>query len=36
MTFASELTTWPRYLTRGERGAGFAEVAERVIRLRAV
>jgi hypothetical protein len=29
--FASELHTWPAYLTDGERGAGFAEVAARVI-----
>jgi hypothetical protein len=29
--FASELHTWPAYLTAGERGAGFAEVAARVI-----
>jgi len=27
MAFAAELTVWPRYLTRGARGAGFAEVA---------
>jgi len=25
--FADRLTVWPAYLTRGERGAGFAEVA---------
>ena len=25
--FASELAHWPRYVTQGERGAGFAEVA---------
>jgi hypothetical protein len=29
--FAAQLTTWPAYLTQGERGAGFAEVARRVI-----
>jgi HAD superfamily hydrolase (TIGR01484 family) len=29
--FASVLHTWPAYLTQGERGAGFAEVAQRVI-----
>ncbi len=34
LRFAPELTTWPAYLTRGERGAGFAEVAERLIEAR--
>jgi hypothetical protein len=29
--FAGALHTWPAYLTDGERGAGFAEVARRVI-----
>jgi hydroxymethylpyrimidine pyrophosphatase-like HAD family hydrolase len=32
--FASQLTTWPAYLTDGERGAGFAEVAQRLLRAR--
>lgn len=32
--FAPELTVWPAYLTAGERGAGFAEVAERLIEAR--
>ena len=32
--FAAQLHTWPAYLTRGERGAGFAEVAERVLAAR--
>jgi HAD superfamily hydrolase (TIGR01484 family) len=27
MRFADALTTWPTYITRGERGAGFREVA---------
>ena len=27
LAFAGQLTVWPRYLTQGERGAGFAEVA---------
>jgi HAD superfamily hydrolase (TIGR01484 family) len=29
--FALQLTTWPAYITNGERGDGFAEVAARVI-----
>ena len=33
--FADQLTVWPRYLTEGERGVGFAEVAARLIALRA-
>jgi HAD superfamily hydrolase (TIGR01484 family) len=32
--FAAQLTTWPAYITGGERGAGFAEVARRVIEAR--
>jgi len=28
LAFAGQLTVWPRYLTQGERGAGFAEVAD--------
>jgi HAD superfamily hydrolase (TIGR01484 family) len=32
--FASQLHTWPAYLTEGERGAGFAEVAARVLEAR--
>jgi HAD superfamily hydrolase (TIGR01484 family) len=32
--FAAQLHTWPAYLTDGERGAGFAEVARRVIEAR--
>jgi HAD superfamily hydrolase (TIGR01484 family) len=31
LRFASELTVWPAYLTLGERGAGFAEVADALI-----
>ena len=32
--FAAQLHTWPAYITRGERGAGFAEVAQGVIAAR--
>ena len=35
MRFAPQLTVWPAYLTRGERGAGFAEVADAIIGARA-
>lgn len=35
LRFAAELHTWPAYLTAGERGAGFAEVAERLLQGRA-
>jgi len=31
LQFADVLTTWPTYLTRGARGAGFAEVADRLV-----
>jgi hypothetical protein len=31
LRFASELAVWPAYLTHGERGAGFAEVADALI-----
>lgn len=34
LRFERELTVWPTYLTDGERGVGFAEVAERVVSLR--
>jgi HAD superfamily hydrolase (TIGR01484 family) len=34
LRFAAELTVWPAYLTQGERGAGFAEVADAVIAAR--
>jgi HAD superfamily hydrolase (TIGR01484 family) len=30
--FADQLTVWPAYLTRRERGAGFAEVADALLR----
>jgi hypothetical protein len=33
--FASALLHWPRYITQGERGAGFAEVAAAVLAERA-
>jgi len=32
--FAAELHTWPAWITQGERGAGFAEVAQRVLAAR--
>jgi hydroxymethylpyrimidine pyrophosphatase-like HAD family hydrolase len=32
--FAAQLTTWPTYLTDGARGAGFAEVARRLVSAR--
>jgi HAD superfamily hydrolase (TIGR01484 family) len=32
--FASQLHTWPRYLTDSERGHGFAEVANALLRAR--
>ncbi len=34
--FVAQLTHLPRYITQGERGAGFAEVAARVLRQRRV
>jgi HAD superfamily hydrolase (TIGR01484 family) len=34
LAFASALEVWPAYLTEGERGAGFAEVAHRLIEAR--
>lgn len=34
MDFAAQLHTWPAYLTRSERGAGFAEVAAAVLAAR--
>ena len=34
MRFADQLTVWPAYLTRGERGAGFAEVADALLAAR--
>ena len=35
MRFAAELKVWPAYITRGERGTGFAEVADAIIVARA-
>jgi HAD superfamily hydrolase (TIGR01484 family) len=32
--FAAQLHTWPAFITDGERGAGFAEVAQRVLQAR--
>ncbi len=32
--FAAELTVWPAYITRAERGAGFAELAQAVLAAR--
>lgn len=34
MDCAGRLTQWPAWITRGERGAGFAEVADAVLRAR--
>ena len=34
MRFADQLTVWPAYLTRAERGAGFAEVVDALLRAR--
>jgi HAD superfamily hydrolase (TIGR01484 family) len=31
MDFAGALTTWPRYVTEGARGAGFAQVVDRLL-----
>ncbi len=36
LRFADQLTVWPRYLTAGERGAGFAELAARVLHARSL
>ena len=36
MAFADTLTVWPAYLTKGARGAGFAEVAQRLLSAREV
>ena len=35
LRFEVELEVWPAYLTHGERGAGFAEVAQRLLQARA-
>ncbi|GMV45652.1 MAG: hypothetical protein AMXMBFR66_10500 [Pseudomonadota bacterium] len=35
LRFAAELEVWPAYLTEGERGAGFAEVADALLAARA-
>ena len=35
LRFADQLSVWPTYLTRGERGAGFAEVADALLGARA-
>jgi hydroxymethylpyrimidine pyrophosphatase-like HAD family hydrolase len=32
--FAGQLHTWPRYLTAGERGAGFAELVRHLLERR--
>ncbi len=31
MNFAAQLSTWPRYITQGERGDGFAEVTRALL-----
>jgi len=33
--FADQLHTWPAYITEGERGQGFAEVAQVLVTARA-
>ncbi len=33
--FEQQLEVWPRYITSGERGAGFAEVVEAILQVRA-
>jgi hydroxymethylpyrimidine pyrophosphatase-like HAD family hydrolase len=35
MHFADQLQVWPAWLTRAERGRGFAELATRLLRARA-
>ncbi len=35
MRFAAQLHTWPAWITEGERGRGFAEVARRLLAARA-
>jgi hydroxymethylpyrimidine pyrophosphatase-like HAD family hydrolase len=35
LDFAAALTVWPRYITQQPRGAGFAEVADVLLRVRA-
>jgi hydroxymethylpyrimidine pyrophosphatase-like HAD family hydrolase len=34
MRFADQLATWPRYITRKERGEGFAEVTNALLAAR--
>jgi HAD superfamily hydrolase (TIGR01484 family) len=34
LRFAAELTVWPAWLTQGERGRGFAELADALLRAR--
>ena len=34
MVFADQLSVWPAYMTEGARGAGFAEVAQRLLATR--
>ena len=36
LRFERSLTVWPAFLTRGERGAGFAEVAQSLLARRAI
>jgi HAD superfamily hydrolase (TIGR01484 family) len=35
LRFKDELTVWPKFITQGERGAGFAEVARTLLAARA-
>jgi hypothetical protein len=34
--FEAQLTTLPRYITDGERGAGFAQVVQAILQARAI
>jgi HAD superfamily hydrolase (TIGR01484 family) len=36
LDFAAELVTWPAFITRGARGKGFAQVADRLIAARPI
>jgi hypothetical protein len=34
LAFADQLDVWPVYMTTSERGAGFAEIAQRLVAVR--
>jgi hypothetical protein len=34
LQFEAQLDTWPRFITQHERGRGFAEVADALLRAR--